>query len=417
MKTVNIASIGCGRRGSAVIKLFASVKGAHVSAVCDLSKDRADKVADEIRDEYKTERPDVYTDYKEMFKSKIDAVLIATSWETHIPLSIEAMKHGIIALSEVCGSRSLDACFELVKTYEETKTPIMLLENCCYGKDELLATALMRNGLFGTVVHCDGEYGHDIRDGLTNRKDINHYRLQNYLNYCCENYPTHELGPIAKLLGINRGNRMISLVSVASKEAGFTEYVRAHEDDLPHLKGRKFAQGDIITTLIRCANGETIRICLDTSHPRHYNRSFTVRGTKGLYEQGCNMVYLDGMKEEFDTVETYRMNMDNGKQYEDKYLCDIWKNITKEEMENGHGGMDFLMCSDVVKRIREGRELPIDVYDMASWMAVTVLSEKSISEGGTLQEFPDFTHGEWKNRPVEDVTELPKVMLDNMPDA
>ncbi len=409
MKKINFGVIGCGGRGSSMAKLLAHIDGTYVSAVCDYYEDRANNLADAIKNEVKKDRPTPYTDADKLLESGIEAVMISTSWETHIPLALQAMKRGIITLVEVCGTYDINDCFELVKVYEETKTPIMFLENCCYGKDELLATALARNGVLGKVVHCDGAYGHDLRAEITRGEENRHYRLKHYTNYNSENYPTHELGPIAKLLGINRGNRMVSLVSMASLEAGLTAYVNSHDDINPHRIGQKFAQGDIVTTMIKCENGETITLRLDTSLPRHYNRNFTVHGTKGLYEQGCNMVFLDGMKEVFEPVEAYKMYMDNGKEYEDKYLCKEWTTITPEEIERGHGGMDAIMLADVVRRIQNGDPMSIDIYDMASWIAVTALSKKSIEEGGTLQEFPDFTHGEWKNRPMEDVVELPVV--------
>ena len=53
--------------------------------------------------------------------------------------------------------------------------------------------------------------------------------------------------------------------------------------------------------------------------------------------------------------------------------------------------------------------MPIDVYDMAAWMAITPLSEQSIAHGGMPQAIPDFTRGQWIHRPIKDVVELPKV--------
>lgn len=120
-----------------------------------------------------------------------------------------------------------------------------------------------------------------------------HYRLNNYMHRNCENYPTHELGPIAKILGINRGNRMISLVSVASKAAGLREFAKTDKNPDKSLENATFRQGDIVNTVITCANGETISLKLDTTLPKYYSREFTVRGTKGLCLQEANMVFLE----------------------------------------------------------------------------------------------------------------------------
>ena len=37
----------------------------------------------------------------------------------------------------------------------------MMLENCCYGRRELAVLRMIREGLFGEVVHCEGSYQHD----------------------------------------------------------------------------------------------------------------------------------------------------------------------------------------------------------------------------------------------------------------
>ena len=52
------------------------------------------------------------------------------------------------------------------------------------------------------------------------------------------------------------------------------------------------------------------------------------------------------------------------------------------------------------------KEMPIDVYDAAAWMAVTALSEQSIATGGMPQLIPDFTDGKWITREPRDVVEL-----------
>ena len=406
MKQIKFAVLGCGQRGIMMGKLLAKVPGAHISAVCDPYRDKAEELALRIK-EIKGYSPDIYTDTTEAIDSGVDAIMIVTAWEFHVPIAIEAMKKGIITLMEVGGAYSVQDCYDLVEAYEQTHTPIMMLENCCYNKSELLATALVRNGLFGELVHCEGAYAHDCRDEIANGERYRHYRLRNYLSRNCENYPTHELGPIAKILGINRGNRMMSLVSVASKACGLEAFVNSHDDVDDGVKGKRFKQGDIVSTIITCANGETILLRLDTTLPRHYSRNLTVRGTKGLYEQDTNMVFFDGDKEDFNTLKHYTENINNAVKLEEKYLCDEWKSITPEQIKAGHGGMDAIMLADAVKRIQNEEEFPIDVYDAASWMAITALSEMSIAMGGAVQQIPDFTRGKWIQRKNIDVVNIP----------
>lgn len=404
MKQVRMGVIGTGGRGQGLMKTLSCCEEADIVAVCDVYEDRVQAAADKVADRC-GKRPKTYLDYEALLGDpEVDAVLVASGWEWHVPIAIAAMRHGKITAMEVGGSYSIEECRALIDAYEETKTPFMFLENCCYDKIELLATSLARAGKLGEIVHCHGAYAHDLRKELASSRLNRHYRLQHYLDRNCENYPTHDLGPIAKLLDINRGNRMVRLVSVASKSAGLKQYIDDGNVDDPSLQGEVVRQGDIISTIITCANGETITLTLDTTLPRYYSREFTVRGTLGLVAQEPEMVFIDGEAD----GHSYAKNEKNAGQYS-AYLPDIWKNITEEELKLGHGGMDYLMLKEFLRAILAGEEMPIDVYDAAAWMCVTVLSEQSIREGGMPQEFPDFTNGAWKTRPRRDVVAFPQI--------
>lgn len=405
MDKIRVGVIGLGGRGRSNMTVMLHFPEVIVTAVCDVYEDRCDEAAKIVTD-FGQEIPYKTTDYKEILSlDNVDVVLVTSSWETHIKIAIDAMNAKKIVGLEVGGATSIDECWDLVRAYEETKTPIMFLENCCYGKYELLATNMARDGLFGEIVHCHGAYAHDLRREVACGKERRHYRLNHYLTRNCENYPTHELGPIAKLLDINRGNQMISLVSVASKSAGIEQWVEDRKDTIENkdLIGKKFKQGDIVNTIITCAGGETISIKLDTSLPRSYSREFTVRGTKGMYEENTNSVFFDGDEEDFSSIKHYKTAIDNALKYEEKYLPDYWKNITKEQFEIGHGGMDYFVFAAFLDAIKNEAPMPIDVYDAASWMCITALSEESISKGNMPVQIPDFTNGKWKERKRLDV--------------
>lgn len=414
MEKVRMGVIGLGNRGFGMLKgELLRMPDVEITAVCDLYPDRCERAVNAVKEAYGNEsgkeirkEPFSTTDYRELLSGGYcDAVYNATAWEYHTEISIAAMRAGVAVGVEVGGAYDIDECHALVEAYESTGTPFMLLENCCYDKSELLVTAMARAGRFGTIVHCAGAYAHDLRSEVAGGNVNRHYRLRNYINRCCENYPTHELGPIARLLNINRGNRMVSLVSVASKAAGMEEYIKEKNPD-KSLDGVRFKQGDIVTTIITCAGGETITLRLDTTLPRYYNREFTVRGTKGMYEQGTDMFFFEGMKEGFDPVAITRENMGNSKDYEAEFLPRIWREITEEQKKGGHGGMDSLELRAFVDALKTGAPMPIDVYDAASWMCITALSERSAALGGAPQSIPDFTGGKWLVRTPEDVTEL-----------
>lgn len=336
-------------------------------------------------------------DYRDvMALGDIDAVVIGASWADHIDIAVAAMEAGIYAACEVGGAYSVQECWKLVEAYERTRVPCMIMENCCYGRDEMMVLNMVKQGVLGDIVHCAGGYHHDLRSEIAFGKENRHYRLNNYIHRNCENYPTHEIGPIARILNINHGNRMVSLVSMASKAKGMQEYVRKEKSDDAELMQTEFLQGDIVTTVIKCAHGETITITLDTTLPRYYSRGFTVRGTKGMYMEDNHSIYLDGVHDDFHMG--WKPQWGNAEQFREQYEHPVWKKYIEEGVKGGHDGMDWLVFKDFFESVKQGTETPLDVYDMAAWMCISALSEESIALGGHPVAIPDFTNGKWMNR-------------------
>ena len=403
MENLKVGFIGLGGRGrglmKSVLKRFDDVD---VVAVCDSYEDRAAAAADLVR-QFRNADAAAYTDSAAFLADEnVDIVIISSAWEAHIPLAVESMRAGKVTAIEVGGAYSVEDCWLLVRTWEETRVPFMFLENCCYGERELLATRLARQGKLGEIVYCHGAYAHDLRDEISGGVKNRHYRLRNYLARNCDNYPTHNLGPIARLLNINRGNRMLKLVSMGSKSRGLEAYVQENED-FAFLRGKHFAQSDVVTTMITCADGSLITLKLDTTLPRAYSREFTVSGTKGIYSERGNILLTE--EKGFD----HNQFMNDYRDSADAYQAErpkIWRDITEEEIKAGHGGMDTLMLRSFFDAVRDGKPMPIDVYDAASWMVISCLTEASIANGGAPMDIPDFTGGRWILRQPEDVTDM-----------
>lgn len=398
MKNLNVGIVGLGMRGYWLMKdVILLMPGVKVTAVCDVYEDRNERAA-KLTEEVCGHVPATETDYKKLIaRDDVDVVVVSCAWESHIKVAIDAMKAGKPVGMEVGGSYSVKECWDLVDTYEATQTPFMFLENCCYGRRELMALNMVKQGLFGDIVHCRGGYMHDLREEVSEGEKNRHYRLRNYIHRNCENYPTHELGPIARILNINHGNRMLTLTSMASRSAGIQEYIKDRMSDDEKLMNTRFAQGDVVNTMIKCAGGETILLTLNTSLPRFYSRDFTVCGTKGMYEEENDTVFVDKKytaEEEWD----FKANWGNAKDYEKDYEHPIWQKFLNDGVQGGHGGMDWLVFEAFFESIRNGEPCPIDVYDAASWMCISALSEESIAMGGHPVAIPDFTNGEWIKR-------------------
>ncbi|MDD2213403.1 MAG: Gfo/Idh/MocA family oxidoreductase [Oscillospiraceae bacterium] len=394
---INVGVIGLGNRGlSLLTNCILPQPGVTVTAVCDSYQDRVDTAAKAVQDTGAA-LPFGTLDYRQVLaRPDIDAVVITAAWESHLNLACEAMKAGKYVAVEVGGAYSIDDCWRLVRTHEETGSECMILENCCYGRDELMVLNLVRQGLFGQVIHCQGGYRHDLRDEVAYGRENRHYRFRNYLHRNCENYPTHELGPIANVLDINRGNRMLTLVSVASKAAGLHEYLLREKGEAYDATNLTFAQGDVVTTIIKCAQGQTITLTLDTSLPRPYSRGFHVQGTKGMFMEDNNSIFIDGKDNQDDF--NWKARWNNAEDYRATYDHPVWKAYEAEGVRGGHDGMDWLVLSAYFKAVKTSGPVPIDVYDAAAWMSISCLSEESVALGGQPRPIPDFTNGQWMNR-------------------
>ena len=402
-ETVKLGYVGLGRRGFGMFDTcFTEMADVQIVAICDLDPAKLEKGAACLKEKGRP-APDMYTDYHDMLKDpSIDGVVIMTGWNDRLQCAMDCMEAGKYTTIEVGCAYDLSECYKLIEVYERTKTPIMMLENCCYGRREMCAIRMNEEGLFGEIVLCSGGYHHDLcsEDLLKKNEDgtydVNHYRMDEYVNRNCDQYPTHELGPISKLLKINRGNRMLSLRSIPSASKGLKTYIRDHlPEDHPYYNA-KIKQSDFITTIIDCAGGEQIILTLDTTLPRsNYSRQFTVRGTKGMCQEAVGHVctyFLDGMTpgragNHFNNEEKWFKTHDHPLHTE--YLS---------QTRSGHGGIDWLVVRAFVESVKRGIEPPIDAYDTALWLAIAPLSEASIARGGAPVEVPDFTKGKWFRR-------------------
>ena len=396
-KKLNIGFIGLGGRGTGLLQdIVLPREEISVLAVCDKYEDRRENGAKMVR-EKKGNDPLCTADYREVLAIEaIDAVIVATSWADHLPIVIDSMKAGKYVATEVGGAYSVDECWELVRTHEETGVPCMMLENCCYDRNELMVLNMVKQGIFGEIVHCQGGYRHDLRDEVSFGRENRHYRLVNYMNRNCENYPTHELGPIAKILNINRGNRMLTLNSIASKSAGLHQFLLDKKGEEYDLTNAEWTQGDVVTTVIKCAHGQTIVLTLDTTLPRWYSRGFHIQGTKAMFDEDTRSIFIDGEHNKYDF--DWSSQWKNVEEFREKYEHPIWKQYLSEGVTGSHGGIDWLVFSAFFDAVKKGTQTPIDVYDMAAWMCITPLSAQSIAMGGAPVAIPDFTNGRWINR-------------------
>lgn len=407
---LNVALIGVGLRGTNHLNNLLLRKDVNVTALCDIDTNRI-KIAQDHIQKAGFKAPQVFGkddfDYRNLLELKeVDAVIISTPWLWHTRMTVDAMKAGKYAGVEVSASNTLEECWDLVNTHEETGTHMMILENVNYRRDILAVLNMVKQKVFGELVHFRCGYQHDLRgvkfnDGKTaygkgaefGEKGISEakWRTAHSVKRNADVYPTHGLGPIAAMADVNRGNRFVSLTSHATKGIGLHNYVVAvGGKDHPNAQV-KFKQGDVITTTVDTANGETIIITHDCNLPRPYSLGFRVQGARGLWEVDGNRIYIEGQSKE-------EHRWDEATPWLEKYDHPLWKKYGEYALGAGHGGMDFFVLNAFVESAKANTAPPMDAYDAAAWSAVTPLSEASIANNGEPQDFPDFTRGLWIKR-------------------
>lgn len=408
---INLGFIGVGLRGQSHISLALNREDCQVIAVCDVDQAMIDRTKAIFQKKNK-KQPVVYNNgdrgYLELLQREdIDAVMIASPWRWHSEMAIEAMKAGKYVGMEVCGGFSLDECWQLVNTHEATGTHLFFLENVCYRRDVMAVLNMVRQELFGEMVHLEGGYQHDLRgvkfnDGVTpynsgvefGEKGFSEakWRTWHSVGRDGDLYPTHGMGPIAQYTGINRGNRFLYLTATSSKTRGLHEYILNHEKGGPEHPNAKvgFNLGDVITTVIKTSNEETIILSHDTNLPRPYSLGFRVQGTKGLWMAVNQSIYIEGLSPAH--------RWEDAASYLKKYDHPLWKRHEQKAVGAGHGGMDYFLLNAFLESAKRNVEPVFDVYDAASWLAITPLSEQSIAMGSRPMPFPDFSRGRWISR-------------------
>jgi predicted dehydrogenase len=300
------------------------------------------------------------------------------------------MQQGIYPAVEVPIALSLDECWDLVDTSEKTGIPCMMLENWSFRRDNLAILNMIRQGLFGEMVHCHCAHSHDCIDHWFFDRDDGHQRwpAKYLLNFNRDQYPTHSLGPVLSWMDINCGDVITEIHSVATASRGINAYFkRRFGEDHPNAN-LKYKQGDIVTSTLKTRKGKTIVVNYDMQLPRPYDNRWLIQGTLGVYNEQRNALYITGTSPEYHQWEPFPP-------YEEKYLHKWWKEGI--DPSRGHGGVDYLELSLFIDAVRNKTQTPIDVYDSVTMSAVVALSGTSIDQNKPV-EFPDFTRGRWEMR-------------------
>jgi len=404
-RKVRLGFIGVGKRGTAHLRRVLSRVDIEVPSICDINIDNLSHALSLV-EESRGKKPEGYSmgdeDFRRMvIRDDLDGIIISTPWEWHAQMAVATMKAGKYAGVEVPAAITINECWELVNTAESTGMPCMILENDCYDRACMAVLNMLRQGIFGELIHCECGYQHDVRRGKIGPEGEIKWRGKHSVTRNADLYPTHGIGPMANCLNIDMGNRFVYLTSTASKSRGINYYAAKNfGSDHPNAM-RKYALGDIVTTVIKCYNGETVIINHDTNSPRPHDQMYRVQGTKGIWMDNYASINRGSIYIEDISSKEPKPAWESFDKYQDKFDHLLWKKYGKDAKGAGHGGIDFFVTNAFIESIKSKVPTPIDVYNAASWSVITPLSEQSITQGSAPMQFPDFTRGKWKtNRPI-----------------
>jgi hypothetical protein len=421
-KEVRYAVLGLGHRGTYHAQTLSALDKATVTAFCDRNPEKEQKNIEWFK-ENKDYIPFVPTgDGEEKWREiiardDVDAVVICSSWELHTPMAVAAMKAGKQAFIEVPAALTIDECWQLVDTAEETGMNCMMLENCNYGREELALLEMCSKGLLGELLHGEAAYIHELREQM-DPESISYivWRTRHLVNKNGNLYPTHGVGPLAHCMNVNRGDNFDYLVSMSTPARGRALYgAQKLPADHEFNNVEKWNCGDLNTSIIKLVSGKTMMVQWDETSPRPYTRHNLLQGTKGTFGSYPNRIAVDYALDELpEAVRETTPSKDGRTNFHEwdtniepwfqSFDHPLWKKIgDAAEEHGGHGGMDYIMFWRLHQNLLNGKPMDQSVYDAAAWSAIGPLTEASIEQGSAPQKFPDFTRGKWKTTPPVEI--------------
>lgn len=369
MKKIKVGIAGC--RGLSTLLGMQSIEDVEIAAMCDLDEAHLNDAAAKIGGDIKK-----YRIFEDMLESDIDAVVIATPMQCHVPQVIAAMEAGKHVMCEVTAGVSMDELFWLCETVEKYNKIYMFAENYIYAPKVQLVKNMVRKGIFGTPYYAEGMYLHDIHDILVYPNGKTSWRSYWQCGKRGNFYPTHSIGPVMQWFPGDR----ITEISCFSPGV--------HND-----YGMKQDSGT--TMMCRTEKGNLLSIRTDCLSPRPHNMDhYLLQGTEGIFqssEYGSGKLPGDIDRVSFRSNLNERGNME----WEDlmnykEYLPDRYKNATEEQMKAGHNGGDFFIVEDFINAVRTGVQPELDVYKACEWTAAGLLSAISCTNNGKTLEVPNF---------------------------
>lgn len=356
MEKIRYGVVGTGR-GKTFMKPPEHT-GMVFAAVCDRRQDKLDI----IKDKYdKDGSLMTFTDYDEMLKSDIDAVILANYFHEHAEYAIKALKAGKHVMSECIAMGTLAEGVALCRAVEETGRIYMIAENYPFTKQRMEMKRLYDSGELGELLYGEGEYAHPITGKYSYDIAPGEYHWRNQIPSTY--YSTHAIAPIMYITG-----------TMPVKVNGF----------VPKIKDQSF-RGDELRMqdpggIIMCQmdNGAVVRTMQGAF--RNTSRSTRLHCTMGACETDRTTDFINIWHEDFN-----RGDMPKYRSY-----APDWPEYGKLASAAGHSGGDFWVMHYFSEAIKKNEQPWLNVYRACAMSAVGMLAWRSACDGGNTYDVPNF---------------------------
>jgi len=363
LEKLNIGIVGACGRGASFKLACDALARVRIQAVCDTNAGELPAAAARLG------AAEQYTDYEEMLaSSELDAVIIGTPMQWHVPQSIAALERGLHVLSEVPSGVSIEECRRLTQTCRRRGRVYMMAENYTYMWPNVMVRSLVEAGLFGVPYYAEGEYLHELKE--LNEQTPWRRKWQTGIDGIT--YGTHSLGPILQWMP---GDRVESVCCAGS----------GHHYRDP--RGDEYENQDSCVMLCQMRRGGLVKIRVDMlSNRPHAGSNYQLQGTDGAYESARaagekNRIWLRDRCSGMEWMELEALA--------DEFLPDYWKQGQEEAAKAGHGGGDYFEILDFVNAIEGSRPCPIGIDEAMDMTLPGLCSQESIRQEGRWIKVPD----------------------------
>lgn len=366
MQTIKVGI--AGSRGLSTIMGLKAIPGVEITAMCDLNEDVLRREADRHGIEKR------YRIFEDMLESDIDAVVIATPMQCHMPQTVAAMEAGKHVMSEVTAGVSMDELWWLCETVEKYGKIYMYAENYIYTPQVQLVKSMVQQGMFGETYYAEGSYLHNIGDLFVYPNGKTSWRSYWQCGKRGNFYPTHSIGPVMAWFPGEH------ITEISTFSPGVYNDVGLKQDSGT-------------TTMCRTQHGKLLQIRTDCMSPRpHCMDQYLLQGTKGAFRSKTHADDRDLVSFVGGDNPANDMHWEDLMRYRD-LLPARYREQEETALTAGHGGGDYFIVEDFIRAIRTNTQPELDVYTACEWTAVGLLSALSVTNNGKTIAVPQFRPG------------------------